>query len=346
MKKVIIYPHLDPYYSSFYIYGMEQLFGKKNISYSTKGFENLPDDIWSVYLCFIIINDVGNITRYVIDSNDYNTVKSGMYEWCDVYGHCNANFELYPKDKYTKLVSLCPSFGIKCWGVVETFYRLITNLCKLHFQAKPSVKRLVGRYVKQLLREPYTAYINNQLIKENYIFFCSTLWYNNTEVNNDEGLNRVRTVFIDACRSVQNVIFEGGLVPRRRSYKQKHKFLQYLTKPVSHKDYLKKIKNSVLVFNTPAFWNCHGWKLGEYMALGKCVVSTSLSNNLPTPIDDEFVLNNYMCFVELNEKDIYKTVQYIISHPEYQQKLSMNLLKYWKEYGTPIASLRLLGIQK
>lgn len=122
--------------------------------------------------------------------------------------------------------------------------------------------------------------------------------------------------------------------------------MQYLTKPVSHKDYLKKIKNSVLVFNTPAFWNCHGWKLGEYMALGKCVVSTSLSNNLPTPIDDEFVLNNYMCFVELNEKDIYKTVQYIISHPEYQQKLSMNLLKYWKEYGTPIASLRLLGIQK
>lgn len=347
MEKVIIYPNIDPYYSSFYIYGLEQIFGKNNISYSTKGFENLPDDIWSVYLCFIIMDDSGGKNRYVIDSNDFDTVKEGMYKWCDVYGHCNANYELYPRVKYPKLVSLCPSFGIKCWGVMETLYRLITNLCKIHFKAKPSVKRLVGRYVKQLFREPYTAYSNCKSIKKNYIYFCSTLWYNNAVVNNDDGLNHIRTIFIDACRSVPNISFEGGLVPTRRSRKQKHKFSQYLTRPVSHRDYLNRIKESELVFNTPAFWDCHGWKLGEYMALGKCVVSTTLSNNLPSPINGgKFLFNNYLCVVEPQKNDIIEIVKYIISHPEYRRKLSMNLLKYWQEYGTPVASLRLLGIQR
>lgn len=345
MKRVFIYPHVDPYYSSFYIYGLEQIFGKNNVVYSANEFGDLPDDIWSVYLCFIIKEDSGKITRYVIDSNDYHTVKEGMYEWCDVYGHCNANFKNYPQSKYPKLVSLCPSFGIQCWGVAETFYRLITNLCKLRFKAKPSVKRLIARYVKQLLRSPYSAYSGSQSIKDNYIFFCSSLWYNNAVVNNDKGLNYIRTIFIDACRSLTDITFEGGLVPRRRSRKQKPIFLQYLIRPVSHKEYIRKTKESVLVFNTPAFWECHGWKLGEYMALGKCIISTSLSNSLPCysdPCDSAF--NIFMCFVKPDKKEMAEAIQYIISHPDYRQKLSENILQYWQDNGTPVASLRLLGI--
>ena len=59
--KVIIYPHIDPYYSSFYIYGLQQMFGKSNIRYSTKGFEDLPpDDIWEVYMAFIIEDEAGD----------------------------------------------------------------------------------------------------------------------------------------------------------------------------------------------------------------------------------------------------------------------------------------------
>ena len=346
MKKVFIYPNVDPYYSSFYIYGLEQVFGKKNIVYSAQEFGDVPDDIWSIYMCFIIMDDSGKKTRYVIDSNDFNTVKEGMYEWCDMYGHCNANFELYPRVKYPKLVSLCPSFGIKCWGVAETVYRLITNLCKLRFKAKPSVKRVIVRYVKQLLREPYSVYSNCPSIKDNYIFCCNTLWYNNSAVNNDKGLNHIRATFIDACRSIPNITFEGGLVSRRRSKKQKQLFLHYLTRPVSHEDYLHKTKESALVFNTPAFWDCHGWKLGEYMALGKCIVSTSLSNSLPRFDNPRDIgLNNYMCLVKPNKNEMSKAIKHIISHPEYRQHLSVNILEYWQDNGTPVASLRLLGIQ-
>ena len=84
------------------------------------------------------------------------------------------------------------------------------------------------------------------------------------------------------------------------------------------------------------------------MALGKCVISTPLSNSLPSPIiGGEFMsLNEYLCIVEPNVNDISKSVVFIISHPEYQRILSSNLIMFWKEYGTPIASLRLLGIHR
>ena len=38
-------------------------------------------------------------------------------------------------------------------------------------------------------------------------------------------------------------------------------------------EWISKTKQSAIVFNTPAFWSCHGWKLGEYLAMGKCIIS-------------------------------------------------------------------------
>jgi hypothetical protein len=35
------------------------------------------------------------------------------------------------------------------------------------------------------------------------------------------------------------------------------------------------------VIKTHSVQNCHGWNLGEYLALGKAIVSTPLSSNLP-----------------------------------------------------------------
>ena len=339
--KVIIYPHVDPYYSGFYIYGLHLLYGKQNVHYSAKEFKDIPlDDVWNVYMAFIVEDENGHRTKYVIDSNDYNTVKQKMYDWCDVYGHCNANFSRYSKADYPKLVVLCPSFGIRCWSGWETAYYCITNICKLHFHAVPSVKRLIGRYYKQLKRSWYDEYLKSEPVRENYIFSHNTLWYNNGACNNDAGLNKIRTVFIDACRDSEGITFEGGLVPRKRSKNQVHKFLNYLAKPISHREYLQKEKQSMLVFNTPAFWDCHGWKLGEYLALGKCIVSTPLSNELP-PVDNASEL---FYFIEPNYDSMRDAISYLQQHPETRTTLEKNVLSYWHKNGDPIASLKRLGL--
>jgi hypothetical protein len=38
-------------------------------------------------------------------------------------------------------------------------------------------------------------------------------------------------------------------------------------------------------------------------------------------------------------------IDYILSHPEYRHKLEQGARAYWEKYGTPEASLKLLGIQ-
>jgi glycosyltransferase involved in cell wall biosynthesis len=95
------------------------------------------------------------------------------------------------------------------------------------------------------------------------------------------------------------------------------------------------------VFNTPSFWDYHGWKLGEYLALGKCIVSTKLSNDLPYPL--EHGVNIY--FVENSEESMREAVEYILTHPDYRHKLEKGAREYWETYGTPEASLKLLGIE-
>ena len=103
---------------------------------------------------------------------------------------------------------------------------------------------------------------------------------------------------------------------------------------------MEKTKRSVLVFNTPAFWDCHGWKLGEYLAMGKCIVSTELSNDLPFPLEH----GKNIHFVENDKDEIKEAIKYIIRHPDYRIKLENGARLYWEQYGTPEASLKLLGL--
>ena len=39
-----------------------------------------------------------------------------------------------------------------------------------------------------------------------------------------------------------------------------------------------------------------------------------------------------------------EAIDYLLSHPEYRRKLELGAQAYWKEYGSPEATLRLVGI--
>lgn len=48
--------------------------------------------------------------------------------------------------------------------------------------------------------------------------------------------------------------------------------------------WIERTQRSFAVFNTPAVYECHGWKLGQYLAMGKAIVTTALSRELPAPL--------------------------------------------------------------
>ena len=348
---IIIDPRSSYAYSSFYLYGLIQLYGKRHIHFSMRPFSHLPEPGWNMRL---IVTNKDKETKIFIHTNDTYQISKCDYEWCDVYGSVNANFWHTPEADYPKLISLCPSFGIRVlskpqamWYATQTFLQAMPYIAKRaewnkylnrhEVNVYKNIKHHFGRIYKTTVnRLPYQAYTNTEQSLDDYVFFCSTLWYDHPDNQNDAGVNLRRAHFMRACKAIHNLRFEGGFVADSTSSKEK--FADLLTTGVSMTEWVEKTKRSSFVFNTPAFWDCHGWKLGEYLALGKCILSTPLSNDLPAPL----VHGEHIHIVEPTEDAITEAVKYILANPDYRHILERNAKAYWEQYGTPEQSLNRL----
>lgn len=354
--KIFVDPRSDYAYSSFYVYGLIQFAGNDNVKYSVREFKGISNP--SSNLRFIIQN--GEIRKkYSIQTNDSYQINDSDYAWCDIYGCVNTNFTHYPRERFCKLVSLAPSFAIRIESsalavIVKAWWRMIPilpyvlsgkewNKDKQIMERRPL--RLIKHYFSRQYktwrnRLPISVYSDNVDTVDNYVFFLSTLWYNNEWNNNDQGVNLRRAYFIRACKAINICRFEGGLLGDK--YSSNQLFEDVVTfQRVSFPEWIEKTKQSSLVFNTPAFWDCHGWKLGEYLALGKCIISTPLSNDLPHPLEHGVNIH----YVDASESSMKNAIEYILSHPEYRHKLERGAREYWEKYGDPRASLSLLGIR-
>lgn len=335
--KVIVDTAGDILYKSFYVFGLEQLFGTKNVVFSNKPFLEMPEEMRFFNAIHFIVEKAVGRKRYVISLEDVHEINKELYDWCDVYGSVNANFGMTPEQYRKKLVSLCPGFGIRCWSFPQTVVHAIEDYsAELH-----SFRKWIGKHKRMYIRVPYSKYSNSsQIVDDHYVFMLSTLWYSNEWNNNDEGVNARRADFIRACRAA-DVVFEGGLVSQGKDRSSEQLFSDFLCKGMSASEWLEKTKRSALVFNTPAFWDCHGWKLGEYLALGKAIVSTPLSNDLPAPLEH----GKHIHIVENSVESMKEAIEFIVKHPKYRMDLEKASCDYWERYGTPIASLKLLGVE-
>lgn len=331
--KVVIDSDCDIVYSSFYIQGLYQLFGKKNVKFGR--IAGKPDTLGD--LCFVVNREGIQERKYVVSLYDSYKVDGPLYNWCDVYGNVNANFAKTPEQYHKKLVSLCPSFGVHLCSLPRAMY------FSLFVQAgvKDPIKKRCGKSLRMYRRSTLDNYAPS-VASDRFVFFLSTLWYNDEWNKNDEGVNARRANFIRACKDLEEVRFEGGLVSQGKERSSEVLFADCLCSGVSMGEWMERTKRSTLVFNTPAFWDCHGWKLGEYLALGKCIISTKLSNDLPAPL----VHGKNIHFVENDREAMKEAVRYIIDHPDYRTSLEKGARDYWEKYGTPLASLKLLGVEK
>ncbi len=319
-------------YSSFYLQGLHALFGKRNVRFGK--IEGKPAQ--SGNLSFVVCQGGKPDRKISISLVDSYMVNEAIYDWCDVYGSVNANFSKTPEGFREKLVSLCPSFGIR----LGTLPRVVAYALQGRVEGNAPLKKRLGKTVSMLRRPTYEDYCPS-MVSDHFVFFLSTLWFNDEWNKNDEGVNARRANFIRACKELKEVCFEGGLVSQGKERSSEALFTDCLCAGIPMKEWMEKTKRSVLVFNTPAFWDCHGWKLGEYLAMGKCIVSTKLSNDLPAPLEH----GKHIHFVENSKEAMKEAIKYIIDHPDYRMRLEQGARTYWETYGTPIASLKLLGIE-
>lgn len=144
--------------------------------------------------------------------------------------------------------------------------------------------------------------------------------------------NLNRKKFIEVCEK-NNCDFEGGFFSRNKTIKNLEKYI--FEKPYSCKDYISKTKKSLFVYNTPAVHNCHGWKLGEFIAMNKPIISTHLINEIPIGLEHEKNIH----FVG-NEIELDHAVKLLINNENYCIKLSHNLKEYYLKNMSPKAVIK------
>lgn len=342
IKRIVIDPRSRINYASYYIGGLFETFGEKIVTF---GLLDLPKDVLALDIergCTILIEIENGVTnRIFIDSHDSNSVVESIYQWVDVYAKINVK----PEDaKREKLLVIGPSFGIKLWNPIKTITLGIKNylLCKKDNSFSTPLKTYLSNYAYTFIRrKTYDAYYGHDEESSDYCFALSTLWYDHQTYSTT---NRYRGVFAKACQRYFSV-FEGGFfyIPSPDVEKQFPKYHEYLeeykgmliTKRIGMQEYLMKTRKSAIVFNTPSVLGCHGWKLGEYLAMGKAIISTPLNNLMP----GDFRAGIHYIETE-NEEEISDAVKLLKNDERLRLNIKQNAKAYFDMYLSPVAVIK------
>ena len=240
--------------------------------------------------------------RVFVSSNDHIDINPAMVDWADCYGKVNLAPETEP---FPGLVPLGPIFGIRLWSK-PVAYQTAARMIVAGAPALPTVRQVRFQAITKLPMEIYTPSPSGD---PDYVFFRSRRW-----PPKHEEANEPRYRFLDAMKGV-DVDFEGGLADDR----------------ITLMDYLERTRRSALVFNCPAVHLCLGWKLGEYLALGKAIVSTPISRRLPAPL----VHGEHMHKVEDTVEAIREGVETVLSNDRYRRHLEAGARRWYEQNLAP-----------
>jgi glycosyltransferase involved in cell wall biosynthesis len=307
-------PAFDALYSTYYLEGCRILSPDIRLVFDPRpfaAFKHTKD-----YLPLVVEERAGKCRNIIIDFGDSKTFRKPLYEWADVYAKVN----LTPEDNesYDKMLPLGPaSLGIRAYSGISTLWIAVSNFLKARGRI-PSPAEFFASYKASLRRLNIEGYAHPQVAERNYVHFVSTLW------KDDKKANDYRVHFMDAVKRIPELNFEGGFVPRADG--QTLGFEQYIGpafEPLS--TYREKIGRSFVVFNTPAVKQCHGWKLPEYLAWGKAIISTPPVRMLPEPLVDR----EHWLLTDGSMEDIEEKIRCLLSDAGLHDRLQKNARDYF-----------------
>lgn len=341
MKKSIIAIIVDPRckinYASYYLYGLYQIFSKKIIKFKKLEYQiSTRQELHAGFGMLVRYND-GTSVKIFIDTNDPNTIYENFYNWCDVYGKINLSESDQNKPK---VYAIGPSFGVKLWGPIKTIFLSFLNYTKVIYTKDPYKVSFIT-YIKDYIytfvrRSNFKEYTAERIENPNYVFAMNTLWYDNVSM---QTTNKYRGEFINICKNVFEK-YDVGLFyipgaenefPPYQQYKKEFKDI-LIDKRIGMKDYLKGTRLSSIVFNTPSVCQCHGWKLAEYLAMGKAIISTPLSNVMPGDFKNG---EHYICCNDVDSME--QMIRALHDDETMRNELKCNAKKYFEEYLSPHA---------
>jgi hypothetical protein len=246
-----------------------------------------------------------------------------------VYAKINIDPASPPGPSRARIVPLGPGFAVRIWGPQETLSACLRSAPPLSL-GRAALRRHMADFWRQYrYRNPIEVYEREgPPSSPNYAFAMSSLWSGHNDCND------ARARFMRICRTMPGVVFEGGFAPRRTHDMPGYEDL-ILQGRCTLAEYIERTRRSGVVFNTPAVAQCHGWKLGEFLALGKAILSTPLSRALPAPLEHGV----HMHFVDGSEAAIREGVERILRDAVYRQALERGARQYYLEYVRPRSAI-------
>lgn len=317
-----VYPAFNARYYSVYIEGLRRLLGPSNVRYTAEGFPSFGPEC----LAFRVENS--SETRVYLHSDDMPELDPDGLRWSDIFGKVNLKPDLVPHEYQPKVLALGPMFPVRVWNRFAAEARAVANYVLSGGASDPLRSHIANFRGQYHSRFPESEYHPGKSDPD-YVFFNGALWERESEANT------VRARFIQAAQQIDAVRFEGGLTPRRTRQGARvfdpSEYQQYLSQRYSPRDYLEKTKESVVAFNNPAYRDCHSWRLAEYMALGKAIVSTPIIRALPLPLEH----GHHVHYVDGSVESIEEAIRQIRADNQYRLSLEYNARRYYETYLAP-----------
>jgi hypothetical protein len=313
-------PRFAPEHAAYYLSGLAERFRFTRFPLTLEGFPSSYHD--NKPLAFVVRRR-GVDRNIYIAADDMPELDPAALVWADIYGKVNLDRRLVPSTYEDAVVPIGPSHALRLWS--------LPRAAAMASRTERAGGRFCGRrehyrrfYLQATRRLDHSAYAPGRS-KADYVFYNGWLWAKHPEANGP------RADFMRACKDLApEVEFEGGFIPRRRD--DVPDFADVTAdRHYTLIEYIERIKRSVVVFNNPAAHHCLGWKLAEFLRLGKAIVTLPLSREMPAP----FLHGQHAHIVDGSREAIQDAVMTIARDKDYRHHLEQGARSYFLDHLTP-----------
>jgi hypothetical protein len=306
-------------YYAYYLSGLRSVLGPFEARFAQQDLPQLGNAREG--LCVVLESGV----RLFIAADDFSTINEEALDWCDAYGQVNVAPGVRSHRNGHKILPLGPGFGIR-WEPRRVAYRYALSAAAVGREFAGFGARLKAFALHERTRAPLDRYMREES-DGGYLFFLGTYWSKHPEANGP------RQALWSAMCELTGIRVEGGFVGAPATVDDTIR----ATKRYTLDEYVAKTQRSVVALNTPAVHGCLGWKLGEYMALGKAIVSLPIASELP----GEFVPGRH--YLESNdEREAVEQVMRLSADRPLRSQLETSARQYFEEYVSPQAAVHRL----
>jgi hypothetical protein len=313
-------PRFAPEHATYYLSGLAEHFGSVELPLSLEGFPTVYHDNKPLAM---IVRRGGAERNIYIAADDMPDLDPAALEWADVYGKVNLDRTLVPSKFEDRVVAIGPSHALRLWSRKGSAV-MAWRTARAGGRAGGRREHYRGFYLQASRRMDHSAYEPGRS-EDTYVFYNGWLWAKHPEANTP------RAEFMRVCkRLAPEIDFEGGFTARRRN--DVPGFADVVSdRRYTLGEYLERIKRSAVVFNNPAAHHCLGWKLAEFLRLGKAIITLPLSREMPARV----VHGEHAHIIDGSREAIQDAVRRITGDDEYRTQLEQGARSYFLEHLTP-----------